>query len=268
MDDTLLLQWEKIIVVILAVVGGVLVIHLILELATKQYKLWKRQKSQQDSSKVQFIRRSRASKRQEEGSEEDTDAGETSRLIFLMEERTEQSNCQDKTSTRTSAIIEDESVRKEGKSSEELFAAGSVRVEGGKPDSEWLSYRGEDMLSSFEGGKDKTVEERCYGGREEEVVAVNECEEVRISMDEGREDEGREGSDGGVWSPIYRDTDMLSVEVREGGAVRGDWSDVTGDGAAAQVDSVSCGEGIEEDLIDVDLVAVIETSPPHSEART
>lgn len=71
-------------VVILAVVGGVLIIHVILEIIANRYRLWKRYRNQQQSTSVRYVASSKTRSVQvEEGSDEESDAQETSRLIFF-----------------------------------------------------------------------------------------------------------------------------------------------------------------------------------------
>ena len=86
-------QWKTTIVVILAVIGGVLLLNVFLEVASVRYKAWKRQRSQLQSAStsVRFTRNANSSptrKMEEaEGSEQDeeeeSETGETSRLIFF-----------------------------------------------------------------------------------------------------------------------------------------------------------------------------------------
>lgn len=81
-----------IVIVILAVVGGVLLVHVILELIMNRYRLWKRYRNQHQSSSnnVRYKNGSRSrSLKIENGSDEDTDAQETSRLIFFDNRHTE-----------------------------------------------------------------------------------------------------------------------------------------------------------------------------------
>lgn len=77
-----------IVIVILAVVGGVLLVHVILEVLTSRYRQWRRHRNQlqSESNNVKYNTSLRThSSKMEEGSDEDTDAQETSRLIFFDE---------------------------------------------------------------------------------------------------------------------------------------------------------------------------------------
>ena len=216
-------------IVILTVVGGVLILHLILEFITKRYKAWKRQRSQLDSqaNSVRFLR---AKKVQEEGSEDDSDVGETSRLIVLMEEPSTQPNGSsyaDKcgSSTRMSAVSDDGTnsllAAEEGRSSGVVRSALETedRVHDDESDSQETSRlisvtdktQTSPLIASFSDELDISDHSQPVGqdegtgfGCEQETGSEITAELVRLAV------EVREGSVlsdcSGTWSPIYRDT--------------------------------------------------------------
>ena len=76
---------------VLAVVGGVLIIHVLLEVLTNRYKAWRRQRKllQSAANNVRY-----QNSNIEEGSDEDTEAEETSRLIFFDDVDRTENSCQ------------------------------------------------------------------------------------------------------------------------------------------------------------------------------
>ena len=244
-------------VVVLAVVGGVLLIHLLMEFFTKKYKAWKRQKSQQNSQqnsvRYKNVNHSKASI-QGEASEDDTDAGETSRLIFLADGPTGvQKQRKALEEDRGSVIMPEPTglVSPEGERTMtrdgEVGVTGSavLEVQPSRSDAEWLLTHEQSSFEQVNTG-DVVVRGVASG-----------CREVRIEMGGGRESSGSVLSDSGAWSPIYRDLD----DEEEGGAGEGRGTPLD----RAGMRSVGGGDGegvsVECDLIDIDLHATMsETS--------
>ena len=88
-------QWKVIVVVILAVVGGVLLVHVIMEVLTSRYKVWKRHRNQlqSPSNNVTYSRGSRRrgrSKLEDGSDDEDSDSLETTRLITFGDDTEDQ----------------------------------------------------------------------------------------------------------------------------------------------------------------------------------